>query len=1323
MRHLLPAFILENVAANQYRGSFAAATLFVDLTGYTTFTESLMQHGQTGAEIIGELMRDLFRPLIQSIFAHNGFIAQAAGDAFTAIFPVSRFASAALAQQAALAAAVAIQEQMQAHTRQDTPLGPFDLTVKVGMGFGTVEWGILESVDATRRTYYVKGSAVQQCTRAELFALGGDIILSAEVLAQLEPMRLSWRPLPEGYGQLQKWPSLSVEKYAAAPHTLSPTDLTICHTFFPADLFTNPLDGEFRQVFNLFIGLPDEPDHDELAAFLAVIFRLQEKYGGYLESVAFDDKGCNALLLWGAPVSHETDLVRALNFTLELQEIITLRAALSYRLARAGYLGAELWQSYTCYGRGANLAARFMVAAAWGEIWLDEEVARRAAPHFALSPMGLYPLKGFNSPQPAYRLEGRHPLPRSQQAPPLAMIGREAELAALQNFVSPIFQGQFAGLLAIVGEAGLGKSRLADALAQQLTQPAAASIFLCQADEIIRASLNPFRYWLRRHFAQVAADVETDNKRRFAERLDQLIEQTPDQSLRRELDRTRSVLGALLDLRWPGSLYEQLEPELRLENQITALVTLLRAESLARPVLLQLEDMHWFDPESVQFLRRLSRAATGFPMAMVGTSREPVPDDWLDAAAPRYTLDLSTLSDNAIHALVHEVTGHAPVPALVAWLAERGQGNPFFIEQILRYSQENGHLQPTPDGLALVGREVGLPTDVQAILIARLDRLSQEVRHVVQTAAILGREFETQVLSHILQAEQFHLPIHPFIVEAERQAIWSLLAEWRYLFRHTLLRDTAYQMQLLSRRQMLHALALTALETTYAADLSPHLAVLAYHAEQSQNQEKQRLYYAQAGEAAAAAFQNQAAVSYFTRLLPLLTDPAEQVQSRLKLGEVWLLMGRWEDAGRLFQEGLALAEQAGDPLAVARCQQALGDLTRRRGHFNQALTWLQQAQAAWEKHDHPAELSQTQVDIGTVYWRQGDYAAAQQLLQQGLVLAQANDNWRTASLALSTLGNVAYVSGDLPYARRLYEESLALRRTHHDDVGIAGILNNLGVVASAEGDYAQARRLHEESLAIKRAKGDMRAMASSLMNLSIAAANLGDETEAWQLCAESLTLRREIGDRQGVAICLNNLGILAVARGEEAAAQRHHEESLALAQAMGNKPTIADAYTGLGVVAMQKGEYAAAVHHYQQSLTLYQALGEKRGISTVRHDQGILAWQQRDMPLARQMFQESLTLRQEMEDQTGALSNLIGLAAVLADSIETQREACHLWGAVEASLARQYVWLDGPTRRLLAWVRDRLAVRMGEDGFAAAYGTGQEMAWPDVLRKIERAKE
>lgn len=205
---------------------------------------------------------------------------------------------------------------------------------------------------------------------------------------------------------------------------------------------------------------------------------------------------------------------------------------------------------FAAYGEGINLAARLMVKAPWGEIWLDERVARRASRQFRVELEGEFSFKGFPDPLPVYALLERG---QSEREPFFqgAMVGREAELVQLAEFIQPALadRPRFAGLMVIQGEAGMGKSRLV----YEVQRPAGVAAsrlqwLCCQANQTVRQPLNPFRYWLRNYFGQSPVQSATRNKRAFSRKLDQLISATADEGISRELNRLRSCLGSLVDL-------------------------------------------------------------------------------------------------------------------------------------------------------------------------------------------------------------------------------------------------------------------------------------------------------------------------------------------------------------------------------------------------------------------------------------------------------------------------------------------------------------------------------------------------------------------------------------------------------------------------------------------------------------------------------------------------------------------------------------------------------------------------------------------------------
>ena len=372
-----------------------------------------------------------------------------------------------------------------------------------------------------------------------------------------------------------------------------------------------------------------------------------------------------------------------------------------------------------------------------------------------------------------------------------------------------------------------------------------AAWFTCPADSIRRQSLHPFRSFLRTYFDQDADGAEIENSARFDTVLGELIAflttidepqptnveaatllsslVTRHSSLIAELDQTRSFLGALIDLRWAGSSYEKAEPHQRFERTLAAFRTLILAESLRQPVLLQIEDAHWLDDDSREVIRVLARDAGAYPFAVLLASRYS--DDGrpirisVGEDVDTHTVDLHALTPEGIRALASHVLGGPIADDLTIFLAAKTNGNPFFVEQLaldLRerglvvedrgmgvgyrtYREQIGELRNDPSAqspaynLSPVPYEV--PASITAVLIARLDRLAAPLKAVVQMAAVLGPEFDIQVLAHMLPDADVIANVRA----AEAEMIWSANGDTRYCFRHSLLRDSAYDMQIFAR--------------------------------------------------------------------------------------------------------------------------------------------------------------------------------------------------------------------------------------------------------------------------------------------------------------------------------------------------------------------------------------------------------------------------------------------------------------------------------------------------------------------------------------------
>ena len=664
MHRVVPELIVENFRAGRYSGDFPAVGMFLDLSGFSTMTDALMQHGQHGAEVLAGLMHSVFDPLVESIFDYGGKIVGFAGDGIMALYPIDAGDKAVALH--ALASANVIQRRLAADPVRSTLYGAFPITAKIGLTIGSVSWKILLSGDAEHATYYFRGSAVNESAEAEHHARAGNILITDGLNSLLRD-------------EIRTEPSASFHRFIEfrsrepepAPTVFPPLDLDVARLFMPEDVIAYDVRGEFRQVVNLFMRFPDLSD-ETLYDFMTIIFDLRKKYGGLLTRLDFGDKGCNMLMLWGAPVAYENDIGRALNFILDLKSLVDfpITAGVTYYIAHAGYLGSTLCEDYTCYGWGVNLASRFMMNAPDSAVWIDERIARRVKNRFDFEYQGAQFFKGFAVEQKVYSLLGRKSQEVFHQG---ELVGRETELAHLVERIQPLWQGNFAGMTVIWGEAGIGKSRLVYELKSSHDQEGKNVLWApCHSDQILRHSFNPFRYWLLRYFGIDSSMDDSARKRAFNSKLDDLIEHVNDSDLAGELDRLRTVLGALLDLYWIESFYEGLDAEGRYNNTLGAMIALIKGESLRQPVLLFIEDAQFLDEDSRAFLPRLKRSLSmgnvEYPVAILISSRHAgsanfLPDELID-----HSIVLGALSTRALAALSEIQLGGAASPDLVQLL-------------------------------------------------------------------------------------------------------------------------------------------------------------------------------------------------------------------------------------------------------------------------------------------------------------------------------------------------------------------------------------------------------------------------------------------------------------------------------------------------------------------------------------------------------------------------------------------------------------------------------------------------------------------------------
>lgn len=1263
MSQLTPDFILAEWERGRTAGHFQAMSVFADIAGFTALTEALMEHDKAGAQALTDVLAQVFGPLVSGVYARGGWITGFAGDAFIAVFPLAGETQTG-ALQAALSAAAFIQDHVRTRATLSTLFGVFNLGVRVGLGAGAVHWHILGPPE--QPMFAFRGPAIDGCTQAEQHARPGEVVAAAALehhlsaFATLEPTQPGWvRLTPLALAEPPLRPFNPVPPSAAAQLFLAPAVRAVVQQNTAA---------EFREVACVFLNFA-EVDDTTLNTFVTQVGDLLREYDGYLKEVAFGDKGPMLVILFGAPHAHENDAARAADVLLALRQQIQFpwRAGLTLGRVYAGLVGGQERADYGALGDAMNLAARLMQNAPSGDIWVNAAVVERLrSKGYEFESAGTHVFKGKSEPQPVGRLVGFKTLLAETELYAGPLVGRETELAELKNALQPIFlAGETAGLVYIYGEAGMGKTRLLYELRQQLLNRRRGGMrghvplqwFYCPADRVLRTSLNPFRYFLRSYFDQYESSAEAGNRERFDETLAVLLQTLHEQTettLHQELQRATPFLAALVNLRYPLPSFDLIQPAQRFDLMLAAFATLIKAASLRQPVVIHVEDAQWLDDDSPELINTLLRQAQMYPVAVLVTSRHldngAVFQLRLAVDTPVTTVELNPLTLAGVKALSEHWLGGPPDAPLAEFLMDKTRGNPFFVEQLALDLRERGLLrQAAGHWTADTANMAQLPAGINAVLVARLDRLPTEVKSVVQMAAVLGSEFDVRVLERMATNDP---AISAKIQYATAEAIWAPRTDTLYAFRYTLMRDAAYAMQLPVRLRDLHALALRALEELCFDDpntmkaLAESAASLAHHARLAEQPEAERHYARLAGDHAASRYANAEASEHFNRALEL--TPAAQMLTRYELlcaCEIVEDLQAQRDTQRTLLMRLEdLANTLAEPAYAAYVALRWANFGNGTANYTLAIFYAQKAIAQARTAQSVPDEAHGYLQWGRALWQMGRFEEGTPILQEALRRAQQGGAVKTQADSLRILGNIALDQGHYAQAASHYQKSLDLCRELNDWRGVGAVLLNMGEVHRYQNRYREAQALYTEALTLARRMGFTHLDSLVLNNLGLVALALGDYSTARHNNLQSIEIARATNYRYSESWACLGAGLAYDQLGQHLAAQSYFERALNLADSQDDASVASWAWLYLSLNALYQNEWELAEFGLQRA---QEGLNQHGPQVVAVHVQTVLGqWHsaQAQWPEAEQAFRQALRLAHSLQQPVLRVEPLAGLA-------------------------------------------------------------------------------
>lgn len=1067
IRHI-PEYILNSYEKGQFSGTIPAYVLLFDIAGFTSISTELQKYGKQGAEELSLFLDFIFGKPIDIVKSYGGFISLFAGDAFCAIFPEE--------YQDIISAVNAIRAFFRDTHTSCITLASFDIIARQTVVYGELKWQIYENEIQNEYVFY--GEPIKEL--AGLACYKDEILFSDAAADRL------------GVSQFQK--TSNGYKLLSSKVDTPKNPLIYVYDSETLKKFENPgfsseiPPNEIRSAAFCFANLENIiPEH--IGRTLQNIHKSAVKYGGLVNKLDASDKGLIAIILFGLPKSEGNTLYRICDFSLELMNLEPqLALGLSCGTVYAGFTGSKETREYTALGHPMNLSSRLMSKAMAGEILVDNDLHKELHKVYLFDYPGKIELKGVSHPVNYYKLSHRTKSPTDIQD--FSFVGRKDELRQIIAEIQTSYTQKDNTVIYVSGDPGTGKSRLVKEALRNF-ETFDIHYFRVSCNSIIKTPLDAIKQIVRSYFGINQFQSQDDAMLSFRSKWNTCA--TDD----KEMVRIESIIASLMDFEWDSSVWELLPPNEKPYQLHSAIIHFFRYLCFCKPVLLHLDDGQWLDDDSKEILQRLSNDEVS-PFLIVSACRYLDDGNRVDLELPKHSridIELGNLDRAACDYHIRSIFGLPSIPvSTLKLIYEKSMGNPLFVEQLCSYLHENdildeqGNITTEPAFLASFSSS--------DIVCNRIDRLSEKVRTCIYGASVLGMEFNTRVLSQMLNND-----LSTELDIGIRSRIWRDLDALNYIFTHIMIKDIVYQRMLSNKLKNLHSIAAIAMEMVFSENCEEHAEAIAMHFEKALLDEKAAFYYHKAG----CRYREKFSFS----------------QSEINLDKALAI--------RKKLYGTNHPDTAASLTAMAI-------LDWNRGHYEKAETLYIKALEIY-RTIYGEEHSDTVIalhHLAVLYWNLGHYDKAEPLLLRSLELFEriyGTDHSNTAA-SLAGLGELYSQQGSYDLAIPLFIRALAIYDkiygTEHPDIAIS--LNSLAVLYNEQGHYDKAKPLHLRALQIreKLLGSEHPDTAASLNNLALLYKNQELYEEATPLYTRALNIFEKVlgAEHPYTAAAMEGLGEL-----------------------------------------------------------------------------------------------------------------------------------------------------------------------------------------------------
>jgi predicted ATPase/class 3 adenylate cyclase len=928
-----------------------------------------------------------------------------------------------------------------------------------------------------------------------------------------------------------------------------------------------------------------------------------ERFGGTIDKFIGD----NVMGVFGAPVAHEDDPERAVRAGLAMQAAMegneagfSLRVGINSGEVMAGRVGDR----YTVMGDVVNVAARLEAAGRPGKVTVGGTTYRASREAISYERLDPLTLKGKEEPVPAWEATGTLGAPRRgglRSETPL--IGREDEARLLTSLVERVEREGRPYLVTVIGQAGVGKSRLLRELTDTLGESShPPTIRRGQCPPYAGVSYLALVEILREEFELLDTDTPEAAWRKLRDGVGALMAELGEPEAG---ERNAALLAVPLGVETPeeSTPADAEDPQRMREALFSAARAVVEGMALRRPLVLAIDDIHWADEGTLDLIDHLAHWVRG-PLLLICLARDELLErraGWGGGRRNATAISLEPLTEAETETLVAALLPDSNGAEVVPQVAERSGGNPLFAEEMVNRLIEEDTIEAAT-----------LPSTVQSLLAARLDSLDRLERRLLQHAAVVGQVFWDGSLRATASEEGLDL-VHTLDTLEQKDLLVPtprsrLAGEREFAFKHVLIRDVAYSMLPKSVRCRKHVEVGEFIRERAGERIDAFAGLVAEHYSRAATlgaeagldpvaltelrTEALELLEA-AGDAAAALYSNNEAFERYSDALELSDELSDSDRARIgeKQGDVATRMGRVDAAVAVWERCLEYHRSEEDLARVADLHRKIGAALWDKGERRASIDNYQRGIDLLKDGPPSLELVRLYEEAASLYMHTGDNMLAIYASEKALRLAERLGEARAASRAHGIFGRVFGRIGDSEKARENLERSVALARESDRGEAVRALLTLGYHLEVSEADYDGARDAYSEALELAQEVGDVPAQVelhASLGQLAVESADWKDVEQAADACAG-------LAEREGLhgKLCFPHMmrGVLAWRQGDWQQAERSFDRAHELGEQVGRSEVAFSALHWLALTKRESGDLGGAETELARALDICERAG------------------------------------------------------------------------------------------------------------------------------------